>query len=107
MSKFVTTKWIEVNDLSGAQYSTDKNIRFKNPILKSDLCDYNDAYIAVVKRTLNIGVDGNNMSQKGVVFKGNVPFRSCMSKINNISIGNAEDLHIIMPMYNLLEYNDN
>ena len=107
MSKFVTTKWIEVNDLSGAQYSTDKNIRFKNSILKSDLRDYNDAYIAVVKRTLNIGVDGNNMSQKRVVFKDNVPFRSCMSKIKNISIGNAEDLDIIMPMYNLLEYNDN
>ena len=107
MSKFVTTKWIEVNDLSGAQYSTDKNIRFKNSILKSDLRDYNDAYIAVVKRTLNIGVDGNNMSQKRVVFKDNVPFRSCMSKINNILIGNAEDLDIIMPMYNLLEYNDN
>ena len=105
MSKF--TKWIEVNDLSGAQYSTDKNIRFKNSILKSDLRDYNDAYIAVVKRTLNIGVDGNNMSQKRVVFKDNVPFRSCMSKINNILIGNAEDLDIIMPMYNLLEYNGN
>ena len=30
-----------------------------------------------------------------------------MTKINNTFIGNAEDLDIVMPMYNLLEYNNN
>ena len=39
VSKFVTRKWTEVNDLSGGQYSANKNIRFKTPMLRSDLCD--------------------------------------------------------------------
>ena len=34
VSKFVTRKWIEVNDLSDDQYSVDKNIRFKTPMLR-------------------------------------------------------------------------
>ena len=43
VSKFVTRKWIEVNDLSGSQYSVNKNLRLKTPMLSSDLCDYIDA----------------------------------------------------------------
>ena len=35
VSKFVKRKWIEVNDLSGDQYSVNKNIRHKTPILRS------------------------------------------------------------------------
>ena len=44
VSKFLTKKWIEVNDFSGGEYSASKNIRFKTPTLISDLCDYSDAY---------------------------------------------------------------
>ena len=29
-------------NISGGQYSADKNMRFKNPMLRSDLCDYGD-----------------------------------------------------------------
>ena len=47
VSKFVTKKWVEVNDLSSGQYSINKNIRFKNSMLRSDLFDYSDSYIAV------------------------------------------------------------
>ena len=47
LSKFVVRKWIQVNDLSGSKYSVNKNIKFKTPTLRSDLCDYSDAYIAV------------------------------------------------------------
>ena len=47
VSKIVTRKWIEVNDLSGGQYSVNKNIRFKTPMLRSDFSDYNDAYFVV------------------------------------------------------------
>ena len=45
--KFVTKKWIEVYHLSSVQYSINKDVRFKNPMLISDLCDYSDAYIVV------------------------------------------------------------
>ena len=41
-----------------------------------------------------------------LAFENNVPFRSCISKINNTFIDNAEDLDIAMSMYNLLEYSD-
>ena len=43
---------------------------------------------------------------KKLSFKSNAPFRSCMPKINNTFIDNVEDLAIVMPMYNLLEYSD-
>ena len=45
VSKFVTKNWIEVNYLSGSQYSVNKNIRFKTSILRADLCDYSNVYI--------------------------------------------------------------
>ena len=44
VSKFVTKKWVKVNDLSSGQYSVNKNIRFKTSMLRSDLSDYSDAY---------------------------------------------------------------
>ena len=51
ISKFVTKKWIEVNDLSSGKYSANKNLRFIFSMLGSDLCDYSDAYI-VIKSTI-------------------------------------------------------
>ena len=44
---------------------------------------------------------------KKLAFKNNTPFRSCISKINNTFIDNAEDLDIVMLTYDLLEYSDN
>ena len=45
--------------------------------------------------------------KKKLVFKNNAPFINCISKINDIKIDNAEDLDVVMPMYNLLEYSKN
>ena len=45
--KFVKRKWIELNNLSNGQYSTNKNLRFKTPISRSDLRDYSDVYTVV------------------------------------------------------------
>ena len=61
VSKFVTKKWVEVNDLASGQYSVNKNIRFKTSVLRLDLCDYSDAYI-VGKWTIN--VEGNSASNR-------------------------------------------
>ena len=44
---------------------------------------------------------------KNLIFKDNAPFRSCKSKINSTFIDNAEDLDIVIPIYNLLEYSVN
>ena len=48
--RFVTKKWIEVHDQSGTvedRYKPSNQIRFKTSMLRSDLCDYSDAYIVV------------------------------------------------------------
>ena len=58
----MTKKWIEVNDISGEQYSVNKNIRFKTPMQRSDLCDYSDAYI-VVKGRISVK-DTNNANKR-------------------------------------------
>ena len=42
-----------------------------------------------------------------LILKDNAPFVSCMTKINNEFIEDADDLDIVMPMYNLLEYSKN
>ena len=84
VSKFVARKWIGVSDLSNGQYSTNKNIRFKSPMLRSDLCNYSGAYI-VVKRTITVeGTSANNRIDKMLAFKNNASYKSYISKINNI-----------------------
>ena len=80
-------------------------------MLRSSLCDYSDAYILVkgnisVNNTADVGADANNTNKK-VIFKNCAPFTSCISKINNTQIDNAEYIDIVMPMYNLIEYSDN
>ena len=109
VSKFVTRKRIKVNDISGGQYSTNKNIRSKTPMLRSTFCGYSDKCI-IVKGTTYLLVfvaNENDKAQKDVVLKNNAPFRSCISQINNILIDNGEDLDEVMPTHNLLEYSDN
>ena len=80
-------------------------------MLTFDLCDYVDAYILVKgKITVTKGSnndDNNNAYSKKLAFKNNAPVTACISKINGKLIENAEDLDIVMPMYNLLEYSKN
>ena len=70
-SKILRSKWIEVNDLSSDQYSVNK--------------------INCYRKCLN-------RANKKLIFKNNDSLRSCISKINNIFIGNAEELDIVMAM---------
>ena len=53
LPRFVPKKWIEVYDQSGGNYSVNKKIRIKTSTLRSDLCDYSDAYITV-KGTITV-----------------------------------------------------
>ena len=69
-------------------------------MLTSDLCDYSDAYI-VVKGTITIVRPNDAKRNKSVAFKNNSPFISCISKMNGVKIDNAEDLDLVMQMYNL------
>ena len=68
---------------------------------------YKKRYIVVKGRITVEGDKDDETRNKKLIFKNNAPFRSCISKVNNTFIDNAEHLHIVMPMYNLLEYSDN
>ena len=129
LPNFLTKKWVEVYDQSEGNYNVNKEIRIKKSMLRSDLCDFSDAYI-VVKGTITVTkktftandfdapsntaanatatiTTDNAFCEKKLVFKNNLPFISCISKINGVKIDNAEDLDVVMPMYNLLEYSKN
>ena len=76
-------------------------------MLRSDLCDFSDVYI-VVKGDITIEGDNDaNKRNKNLAFKNNAPFINCISKINSVKIDNAEDLDVVLPMYNLLECSKN
>ena len=71
-----------------------------------DLCDFTDVYI-IVKGVIAVTYPDNAKRNKAVAFKNNAEFINYISKINGVQIDNAEDLDIVMPMYNLLEYSKN
>ena len=66
-----------------------------------------DAYIVVKGRISDAVIVNANRENRKPTCKNNAPFRSCILKINNTFIDNEEDLDIVKPMYNLLEYSDN
>ena len=80
-------------------------------MLRPSLCDYGDACVLVkgnitVNITTDAGADANNTNIK-IIFKNCAPFTSCISKINNAEVDNAQYIDIVMPTYNLIEYSDN
>ena len=65
-----------------------------------------DAYIVVKGDIIATNPDDAKRSKK-IAFKNNAPFINCISKISNVQIDNAEDLDVVIPMYNLIEYSKN
>ena len=106
-SKFATRKWYIINDQNNGQYGNgDENgstTNFETKVIKPFLCCYPDAYVLV---TGDITATCGNANTK-VACKNCAPFRRCVSHINDEHVETAENLDIIMPMYNLLEYSDN
>ena len=113
LSKFVTREYVEVNSLSNT-YNENKSIRFKTTMLRSNLCDYSDAYI-LVKGTITVTAPGVNNNADNIrdkrnrplIIKNNALFVSFITRINGELIEDADDLDIVMSMYNLLEYSKN
>ena len=113
LSRFRTKNWIEINDQSRGVYNNSSDIRFKTTMLKSSLCDYSDVNI-LFKETIAITGAGDDATprqedekNKCLIFKNCALSINCKSKINNTEINNADDIDIVMQMYNLIEYNDN
>ena len=113
LSKFVTREYVRVNSLLDT-YNENKSIRFEAPMLRSNLCDYSDAYILVKGKIVVTAPGANNNANnirdkrnRPVILKNNAQFVSCIIRINGELIEDADDLDIVMPMYNLLEYSKN
>ena len=104
VTKFITKKWAEIHDQSGETYNTNKQIRFKTSMLRSDLCDFSDACI-VVKGKITVSADERDRDKmnRSVILKNNASFISCISKINGALVENVK----VMPMYNFFEYSKN
>ena len=105
-SKFGTRKWYINNDQNNRQCGrgneNDSTIKFETKVIKPNLCDYSDAYSLA---TENITAEGCNADIK-VAFKNCAPFKRSVIHLNDEHVETAENLDIIMPMYNLLEYSD-
>ena len=64
LSKFVTREHVRVNSLSNT-YNENKSIGFKTPMLRSNFCDYSDAYI-LVKGTITVTAPGVNNNANNI-----------------------------------------
>ena len=80
-------------------------------MLKSSSCSYSDGYI-LVKGTITVSnvaaadTNANSVSKK-VIIKKFAPFTKRINEINNTQVDNANNTDSVMPMYKLIEYNDN
>ena len=111
-SKHVATKkWYIINDENNTNYGVNKNTGADNPdaikydtrVLKPNLCDYAEAYILVdgtIKAT-------NAVNATRLALKNCLPFTKFNLEINDKHVDTAENLDIVMPIYNLIEYSDN
>ena len=101
-SKFLTRKLNIGNDNSKSNYDASNEFTYNTEILKSNLCDYNYAYILVRGAITVVAAPATQ-----VAFKDCAPFSKCITKIDETTIDDAEDLDLVMPMYNLIEYGSN
>ena len=105
--KSATRKWYVINDQSNTDHGDgDENgatIKFETKVIKSNLCDYSEAYILVTGDITAANGDANTK----VAFKDCAPFTKCVTHKNDEHVDNAHNLDIVMPVYNLIEYSDN
>ena len=95
----MTRKWNIINDLSNADFSVGNEIIYNTEVLKSNFCDYIDACILLRG---DVTVKAAPATQ--VSFKKCGIFTKCITKTVTTTIDDTEDLDLVMPMYNLIQY---
>ena len=109
---FATNKWYIINNENNTNYGVDKDTVANNPdtikydtrVLKPNLCDYAEAYILVDGKIRAANAVNNNTR---LALKNCAPFTKCNLEINDEHVDTGDNLDIVMPMYNLIEYSDN
>ena len=79
-------------------------------MLRQDVWGFSDGYTVAIGDITFTKVNNRgfiDIRNRYLAFKNKAPFTNCISKINNVLISNSEDLHVVMPMYILLEYSKN
>ena len=112
---FATKKWYIINDENNTNYGVNKDTGANNPdtikhdtrVLKPNLCYYADAYILVDGPIRAEATNAANAAATTLALKSCAPFTKCNLEINDGHVDTAENLDIVMPMYNLIEYSDN
>ena len=108
---FATKKWYIIKDGNNTNYGVNKDTGIDNPdtikydtrVLKPNLCDYAEAYI-LIDGTIRAT---NAVNATRLALKYCAPFSKYNLEINDEHVDTAENLDIVMPMYNLIEYSDN
>ena len=108
---FAAKKWYIINDENSTNYGVNKDTGADNPdtikydtrVLKPNLCDYAEVYILVDGTIRAAAADDNTR----LALKNCAPFTKCNLKINDEHVDTAENLDIVMPLYNFVEYSDN
>ena len=108
---FATKNWYIINDENNKNYGVNKNTGENNPdtikyatrVLKPNLCDYAEAYILVDGTVRAAAANANTR----LALKNCVPFTKCNLEVDDEHVDTAENLDIVMPMHNLIEYSDN
>ena len=77
-------------------------ITYNTEVLKSNLCDYNNAYI-LVRGDITVTA----APQIQVAFKNCAPFTKCITNIDGTTIDDPDNLVLVMKIYNLIEYSSN
>ena len=105
-SIFATRKWYVINDQNSTDYGEGNEngatVKLETKVIKSNLCDYSDAYILVTGNITATGGDANTR----FAFINCAPFTKCITHINDEHVDNAGILDIIMPMEKLIEHSD-
>ena len=104
-------KWYIINGENNTNDEVNKDTGANNPdtikcdtrVLKPNLSDYGEAYI-LIDVTIR-GTGGNNNTR--LALKNCAPFTKCNLEINDEHVDTAENLDIVMPIYDLIEYSDN
>ena len=122
LKHFASKKWYIINDENNTNYGVNKDtsvgapdtIKYDTRVLKPNLCDYAEAYILVDGTVRAIpgapvgdppAVPALNLTI--LALKNCAPFTKCNLEINDEHVDTAENLDIVMPMYNLIEYSHN
>ena len=108
---FATKKWYIVNDENNTNYGVNKDTCADNPdtikydtrVLKPNLCNYAEVYI-LVDDTIRAT---NAVNDTRLALRNCTSFTKCHLEINDEHVDTAENLDIVMPMYNLIVYSDN